>query len=80
MLRGISSVIVVAKANEVLAQFITDAIEKYAQAVYFKNGFLMVASLSPAVTREIKLRTAEIIAAINQSLEQNEVRQIKFLD
>ena len=77
--RGLNYNVILQKTNEVLSQALNPAIEKYAQAVYFRNGYLTIACLTDIVAQEIKMRKNDLIEAINHELGQNEIRQIKFM-
>lgn len=78
VLRGAAAAMTVEEANKILAELFGAEIERYAQAVYIKNGTLTFECKGSAAASEIKLNENKILAKIREKFGQNSVSKIRY--
>lgn len=66
--------------EKVVKDLLGEKIQKQSKVVSFKNGELKVAVLNSSVKQELQLHSREIVEGINQKLDSQKVRRIRFVE
>lgn len=77
-MRGAMAAMTVEGANRILTELFGAEIERYAQAVFIKNGVLTMECKGSAAASEIKLNEKKILAKIREEFGQNSIDKIRY--
>jgi len=64
----------------VVKNLLGEKIQKQSKVVSFKNSELKVAVLNSSVKQELQLYSREIVEGINQKLDSQKVKRIRFVE
>ena len=79
LIKGVQAAMIIEATNSLIGEFWGEAGTRYARALYVKNKILTIACLSSSMAQEIKLREAELIKRLNQSVGLQIVEKVRCL-
>lgn len=78
-IKGVLSAALVDNANIFIEKNWGDGGKKLAQAIYVKEGVLVIACLSSIMAQEIKLKERELLSHLNQNYSDIPIKKIRYL-
>lgn len=77
--RQVAEVGILKYFDDIKDNFLSPDLAEKVRAMYFKNGFLAVASLSTRAVQELTIHESEIIELLNNYFGQEFVKKLKFI-
>lgn len=78
-IKGVLSAALVDNANIFIETNWGEGGKKLAQAIYVKNGVLVIACLSSIMAQEIKLKERQLLSKLNEKYSETPVKKIRYL-